>query len=199
MLNYLVNHDKFAEEFDLDTNHIVLMGDSVGGNMATVVTLMANEVAKTTDQPSPVLAQVLLYPVTDVHMDTESYSEFKDGPWLTKKAMEWFWNAYLGNLRFPHPSLTGIMQEPTNPLISPLHAPLELLEGMPATLVITDENDVLRDEGEAYAERLDAAGVDVTATRYNGIMHDFLMLNSLSETPQRKAAVEEIVDFLASL
>ena len=193
MLDYLASSkrgDEFADKFNLDTSRIVLMGDSVGGNMATVVALMAKEVSNAENQPSPVVAQVLLYPVTDAHMDTKSYSKFKDGPWLTKKSMEWFWSAYLPD---------DVNLDLANPLISPLHAPLELLEDMPTTLVITDENDVLRDEGEMYARKLADAGVQVMATRYDGIMHDFLMLDALFDTPQRAEAIEEIVEFLAEL
>ena len=125
-----------------------------------------------------IAGQILLYPVTAAGFDTESYQKFADGPWLTKKAMEWFWDQYL-------PEKTKRLSI----LAAPLEAEIKELEGLPPALVITDENDVLRDEGEAYARKLDAAGVETTSVRFNGTMHDFMMLNALSDTSAAKTAV----------
>ena len=111
-------------------------------------------------------------------MNTDSYEEFAEGPWLTKKAMEWFWNAYEPDTKKRRDSL-----------LSPLLATNEELRGFPRTLLITDENDVLRDEGELFAHRLMEAGVDVTAMRFLGTMHDFAMLNATANTPAAHAAI----------
>jgi acetyl esterase len=178
VLNYIAHH---GAKLGADSTRIVLMGDSVGGNMATVVELMAS---------TPILAQVLLYPVTDASFNTKSYEEFKDGPWLTRNSMKWFWGAYLPD---------SDMLELDNPFISPLRAPLKMLETLPKTLIITNENDVLRDEGEAYGKKLAEAGVPVIATRYLGNIHDFLMLNALANTVQTNHAINQIVEFLCEV
>jgi acetyl esterase/lipase len=162
-------------ELGLDGARLAVAGDSVGGNMTAAVTLMAKE------RGGPEIRyQALLYPVTDASFGTETYTTFANGPWLTRNAMEWFWDAYAPD--------RARRQEPT---ASPLQASLEQLRGLPPTLVITDEADVLRDEGEAYARKLVAAGVDVTAKRYDGVFHDFMMLNALAETNAARAAVTQ--------
>jgi Esterase/lipase len=162
-----------GDELDLDPSHLVVVGDSVGGNMATVVAMMAKE------RGGPKIDyQVLFYPVTDASMSTPSYKQFADGPWLAKAGMEWFWNAYE-----PESSRRK------DPHISPLNASPEQLRGLPPALVITDENDVLRDEGEAYAYKLMNASVKVTAVRYLGAIHDFLMLNALAQAPFTRSAI----------
>jgi acetyl esterase len=169
-----------AGELGVDAARLAIAGDSVGGNMAAVVSLMAKE------RHGPAIsAQVLFYPVTDASLSQHSYREFADGPWLTTKAMTWFWDAYL-----PDPAAREDRH------VSPLNATLDQLKGLPPALVITDENDVLRDEGEAYAHRLAQAGVPVTATRYGKTIHDFVMLNALAETPAAKGAVSQAVTFL---
>lgn len=168
------------EELNIDKTKIAIAGDSVGGNMATVTALRAK------NQNGPkIAAQCLLYPVTSADMDTQSYNDFKDGPWLTKEAMNWFWNAYISD-----------KNDLKDPYVSPLNADTEDLVEMPDTLIITDENDVLRDEGEAYAQKLDMAGVNVLNIRTNGTIHDFLMLNALSETPQAKGTLMIVSEFL---
>src|SRR5262249_49539908 len=129
--------------------------------------------------------QALFYPVTDAGMDTDSYQEFADGPWLTRASMEWFWDAYC-------PDTT----RRTDPTLSPLRASLEQLSGLPPALVITVEADVVRDEGEAYARKLRQAGVDVTAVRYDGTIHDFMMLNALAETNAARNAVAQAAHVL---
>jgi acetyl esterase len=135
----------------------------------------------------PLVHQVLFYPVTDANFDNGSYNEFADGPWLTKEAMKWFWNAYLPD--------EAKRKEPT---ASPLQASLEQLNGLPSALVIVDENDVLRDESEAYARKLSQAGVKVTSMRYNGTIHDFVLLNAIAETPAARSAITVANDTLRS-
>jgi acetyl esterase len=164
----------------VDPLRLAVAGDSVGGNMAAAVTLMAKQ------RRGPKIAfQVLFYPVTDAGFDTPSYAQFADGPWLTKRAMEWFWDAYL-----PDPAARK------QPTAAPLNASPDQLAGLPEALVIVDENDVLRDEGEAYARKLSDAGVRVTSVRYNGTIHDFVMLNALADTPATRGAIEQTVGAL---
>jgi acetyl esterase len=127
----------------------------------------------------------IYYPVTDAAMDTGSYDEFADGPYLTRKAMEWFWDAYTTD--------PGQRSEIT---ASPNQATIEQLKGLPPTLLLVDEADVLRDEGEAYAAKLRVAGVPVTTVRYDGTVHDFMLLNSLSQTKAARAAIAQATAFL---
>jgi acetyl esterase len=124
--------------------------------------------------------QALLYPVTNSAFDTDTYEEFADGPWLTRKAMQWFWDAYLPDV-----------SRRSEATASPLQATLEQLRGLPPALVITDEADVLRNEGEAYGRKLRQAGVDVTAVRYEGVFHDFMMLNALAATNANRDATAQ--------
>jgi acetyl esterase len=174
---YVAEHGK---ELRLDSSRLAVMGDSVGGNLAAAVTLMAKE------RGGPAIRyQVLFYPVTDAGMDTASYQEFADGPWLTKPAMAWFWDAYLPNVKDRH-----------QPLASPLRSSLDGLRGLPPALVVVDDNDVLRDEGEAYARKLLQAGVEVTAARIIGTIHDFAMLNGLADTQAAKSAIRLAADKL---
>jgi acetyl esterase len=169
-----------AAEFDADPNRIAIAGDSVGGNMATVIALVAKE------RKGPALAaQLLFYPVTDASMSTSSYSVFADGPWLTRKGMEWFWDQYLPD---------DEMREDLH--ASPINASTDELRGLPQTLLIVDENDVLRDEGEAYGRKLAEAGVRVTSLRYNGTIHDFMLLNSIAGTPAVRGAVGQANGYL---
>lgn len=176
---YVAEH---AKEFKVDASRLAVAGDSVGDNMAAVVTLLAKE------RGGPAIdQQVLFYPVTDANFNNGSYNEFADGPWLTKEAMKWFWNAYLPD--------EAKRKEPT---ASPLQASLEQLNGLPPALVIVDENDVLRDEGEAYARKLSQAGVRVTSMRYNGTIHDFVLLNAIAETPATRNAIAVANDTLRS-
>ncbi|CAM3166776.1 Alpha/beta hydrolase [Prescottella defluvii] len=167
-----------GSEYGLDTSRIAVCGDSVGGNMATVLALMAAERGDVN-----LRAQVLLYPVTDANFETASYLQFADGYYLTRDGMKWFWDQYI-----PDP------EQRTDVYASPLRAPEERLAALPTTLVITDEADVLRDEGEAYAAKLRAAGVDVTAVRVEGMVHDFLMLDSLRDCRGTIVARELAID-----
>jgi acetyl esterase len=164
----------------LDTSRVAVAGDSVGGNMTIATTLLAKERGDIT-----FAGQVLFYPVTDAAFDTGSYHEFAEGFWLTRKAMQWFWDQY-----------TTDPDERALSTVSPLRASIDELRGLPKALVINGECDVLRDEGEAYARNLRRAGVDVTAIRYAGTIHDFVMLNALANTNTAKAATAEAAAFL---
>jgi acetyl esterase len=170
-----------GSEHNLDSSRIAVAGDSVGGNMSAAITLMTKE------RSGPKLAaQVLFYPVTDASFDTESYRQFATGYFLRRDAMHWFWDQY-----------TTDETERAQITASPLRASLEELAGLPPALVITGEADVLRDEGEAYANKLRQAGVPVTATRYQGIIHDFVMLNALRGTNAAEGAIRQAVDYLS--
>jgi acetyl esterase len=171
---------RYGVELGLDGSRLAVAGDSVGGNMTAAATLLA----KARGGPA-IRYQALLYPVTDAAFDTGSYERFAEGPWLTRAAMRWFWDAYLPDL--------GRRAEST---ASPLRASVEQLRGLPPALLITDEADVLRDEGEAYGRKLRQAGVDVTAVRYEGIVHDFMMLNALAETNATRAAIAQTAQAL---
>jgi acetyl esterase len=157
----------------LDATRIAVAGDSVGGNMAAALTLMAKERGGV-----PLVQQVLFYPVTDASFDTGSYHQFATGYFLRRDGMQWFWDQY-----------TTDEGERAQITASPLRATTGQLTGLPPALVITGEADVLRDEGEAYANKLRAAGVPVTAVRYQGIIHDFVMLNALRSTYAAEAAI----------
>ena len=165
---------------DLDSSRIAVVGDSVGGNMTAAITLMAKH------RSGPKLAaQVLFYPVTDASFDTDSYHQFAEGYFLRRDAMQWFWDQY-----------TTDENQRNEITASPLRAAANDLGGLPNALVITGEADVLRDEGEAYGRKLREAGVEVTAIRYEGIIHDFVMLNALRGTNAASAAIAQAIAYL---
>jgi acetyl esterase len=164
----------------LDPERIAVAGESVGGGMTAALTLMAGERGDVR-----FVHQSMYYPVTDAAMDTGSYEQFAEGYFLTAKSMAWFWDAYAPDV-----------ERRSEPYASPLRASDEQLAGLPPAFLIVDEADVLRDEGEAYAARLRAAGVAVTTVRYDGITHDFMMLNPLSETCATRAAVSQAISVL---
>jgi acetyl esterase/lipase len=164
----------------LNPERIAIAGDSVGGNMTAALALMANERGDVR-----FVQQSMYYPVTDAAMDTGSYEQFAEGYFLTAKAMAWFWDAYLPEA-----------ERRSEPFASPLRASDDQLEGLPSAFLLVDEADVLRDEGEAYAARLRAAGVPVTTVRYDGITHDFMMLNPLSGTHATRAAIAQAIAVL---
>ena len=176
---WVVEH---GEAHDLDAAHMAVAGDSVGGNMSAALTLLAKARGGV-----ELAAQVLFYPVTDASFDTPSYHEFAEGYFLRRDAMQWFWDQY-----------TTDEDERREITASPLQATIEQLTGLPQALVITGEADVLRDEGEAYAAKLRAAGVNVLAVRYEGIVHDFVMLNGLRETNAAGAAIAQASSFLSA-
>lgn len=167
---------------DLDASRIAIAGDSVGGNMTAALTLLAKERGDVA-----FAQQVLFYPVTDANFDTGSYHRFAEGYFLRRDGMQWFWDQY-----------TTDPAERAQITASPLRATTEQLAGLPPALVITGEADVLRDEGEAYAAKLREAGVPVLAVRYGGIVHDFVMLNTLRNTPQAEAAIALAISTLRS-
>lgn len=159
-----------AAELGGDPARVVVGGDSAGGNLAAAVSLMAR------DRGKPKIAlQLLLYPVTDHSYETASYRENADGYLLTKQAMVWFWNHYLAK-----------DADGANPYASPLRA--KDVSGVAPAVVVTAEFDPLRDEGEAYAERLRQARVSVKLERYDGIIHGFAMMTGYFEEAQRVVA-----------
>jgi acetyl esterase/lipase len=166
-----------AREFGADGSRIAVAGNSVGGNMAAALSLMAK------DRNGPKISyQVLLIPATDASVDSESYLTYGKDRFLTRAFMKYGWNLYAPDTRTRD-----------NPYVSPLRADLEELKGLPPALIITAENDPLRDEGEAYARKLKEAGVEVAAVRYNGTIHDFILLNALRQVPSTKAAIGQII------
>jgi acetyl esterase len=165
---------------DLDATRLVVAGDSAGGNLAAALTILAKQRGDVA-----FVHHSLYYPVTDAAQNTASYRDFVDGPYLTAKAMACFWDAYLPD--------TARRNEI---LASPLQAGIDQLAGLPEAYVIVDEYDALRDEGEAYAHKLTAAGVRCTCVRYNGTIHDFMMLNALCETAAATAAIAQAIDVL---
>ncbi|WP_435191829.1 alpha/beta hydrolase [Streptomyces sp. bgisy126] len=165
---------------DLDGTRLAVAGDSVGGNMTAALTLMAKQRGDVR-----LAHQVLFYPVTDASFDTDSYHAFAEGYFLRRDAMRWFWDQY-----------TTDEAERALITVSPLRATTEQLTGLPPALVITAEADVLRDEGEAYAAKLRAAGVPVTALRVQGAIHDFVMLDALRETRAAELAIGLATDTL---
>lgn len=163
----------------VDGNRLAVAGDSVGG---AAVTLLAKE------RGGPEIPyQALLYPVTNASSHTDTYEQFADGPWFTRKEMQWFWDAYLPD---------ALKRSATTD--SPLQATVEQLVGLRPALVITDEADALRDEGEAYGRKLRAACVDATAVRFEGVFHDFMMLNDLAVTNATRAAIAQVAQTLKS-
>jgi acetyl esterase/lipase len=166
---------------DLDPGRIAIAGDSVGGNMTAALTLLAKQRGDL-----DLAAQVLFYPVTDAAFDTDSYHQFAEGYFLRRDAMQWFWDQY-----------TTDQTQREEITASPLRATTEQLTGLPPALVITAQADVLRDEGEAYANKLRQAGVPVVATRYQGIIHDFVMLNALRGTNAADAAITQATTYLS--
>jgi acetyl esterase len=167
-----------ASEFGADGSRIAVAGNSVGGDMSAALALM------TKDQNGPKIAlQVLLIPATNATVDTESYREFGTGRFLTRGFMKYGWDLYAPDEKTRN-----------SPYVSPLRASNEELRGLPPALVITAENDPLRDEGEAYARKLKNAGDVVTAVRYNGMIHDFVTLNAIRDVPGTEAALKQASD-----
>jgi acetyl esterase/lipase len=170
-----------AADFGADGTRIAVAGNSVGGNMSAALTLMAK------DRKGPRISyQILMIPATDASVDTQSYRDFGTGRFLPRDFMKYGWDLYAPDEKTRN-----------NPYVSPLRASLDELKGLPPALVITAENDPLRDEGEAYARKLKNAGVDVTAIRYNGVIHDFVLLNAIREVPEVRAALAQASEGLA--
>lgn len=161
-------------------NTLTVAGDSVGGNMATIMTLMS----KYRKGPK-IHKQLMYYPVTNADFNTESYRLFATDYYLYRAGMMWFWNQY-----------TQSCKERQQITASPLCASLEELEGLPDAMILNGEADVLRSEGEAYARKLRMANVEVTAIRYQAMIHDFVMLNALDETQATRAAMNSSTDWI---
>lgn len=168
--------NQHAQEFGADGSRIAVAGNSVGGNMTAALALMSK------DRNGPKISyQVLMIPATDASVDTGSYREYGTGRFLARAFMKYGWDLYAPDARTRD-----------NPYVSPLRASLDQLKGLPPALVITAENDPLRDEGEAYARKLKQAGVTVAAVRYNGTIHDFVLLNAIRKVPSTEAAIDQI-------
>jgi len=169
-----------GKQINVDGKRLAVAGNSVGGNMAAVVALMAK------DKGTPAIRfQALLWPVTDASFETAAYNQFAEGHFLSKNMMKWFWDNY-----------TTDAGQRNEIYASPLRASTAQLKGLPPALVQTAEADVLRDEGEAYARKLDAAGVPVTAVRYNGMIHDYGLLNVVSQVPAVRSAMLQVSEEL---
>lgn len=164
-----------GDDINVDSSRLGVAGNSVGGNMSAVLALMAKE------KHGPKLRfQLLLWPVADANFETASYKEFAQNHFLTRPMMMWFWDAYTKNA-----------DQRADRHASPLRATTEQLRDLPPALIQTAELDVLRDEGEAYGRKLNDAGVDVTVARYNGMIHDFGLLNPLADLPEVRAAIRQ--------
>jgi len=172
-LKWIAEH---AGELGADGSRIAVAGNSVCGNMTAALALISK------DRAGPKISyQALLIPATDASVDTESYKEYGTGRFLARAFMKYGWDLYAAEARTRD-----------NPYVSPLRASIDQLKGLPPALVITAENDPLRDEGEAYARKLKEAGVNVDAVRYNGTIHDFVLLNALRHLPSTEAAIEQV-------
>jgi acetyl esterase len=171
-----------GHEHGFDSAHVAVAGDSVGGNIAAALTLMAKQ------RSGPAFAgQLLFYPVTDADFETRSYRRFAEGYHLRRDAMIWYWDQYSAE------------SQRTEITAAPLRATTEQLTGLPPALVITAEADVLRDEGEAYANKLRVAGVPVTSRRYRATIHDFVMIDAMADTDAAKAATAQAIQFLTNI
>jgi acetyl esterase len=160
-------------EINVDGKRLAVVGNSVGGNLAATIALMAK------NKKGPELKlQVLFWPVTDATFETESYKKYASQRFLTKDMMVWFWDNY-----------TADANQRKEIYTSPLQASIEELKGLPPALVQTAENDVLRDEGEAYARKMNEAGVPVSLVRYQGMIHDYGLLNPLAHIPEVQSAL----------
>lgn len=165
-----------ASEFGADGTRIAVAGNSVGGDLTAALTLMAK------DRNGPKIRfQALMIPATNASVDTASYKEYGSGRFLTRAFMQYGWNLYAPDAKTR-----------ANPYVSPLQASADELHGLPPAIVVTAENDPLRDEGEAYARKLRDSGVSVVTVRYGGTIHDFVTLNALRNIPSTEAALKQI-------
>ena len=167
-------------EIQVDGKRLAVVGNSVGGNAAGVISLMAK------DKGGPAIRlTVMMWPVTDANFETQSYQELAEGHFLSRNMMKWFWDNYAPDVR-----------QRREIYASPLQATIAQLKGLPPTLIQVAENDVLRDEGEAYARKLDAAGVELTHVRYDGLIHDWGLLNPISQLPGVRASLLQAAEAL---
>jgi acetyl esterase/lipase len=163
-----------GDEINVDGKDMAVVGNSVGGNMSAVLSLMAKEKGGPKIQ-----LQVLMWPVTDADFTKPSWMEYDKQRFLTGPSMKWMWDQYTTN-----------QNERKEKYASPLQASVEELKGLPPALIEVAENDILRDEGEEYGRKLNEAGVTVASVRFNGTIHDFGLLNGLAQTPQVKTLIE---------
>jgi acetyl esterase len=163
-------------EINVDSSRLAVAGNSVGGNLTASVALMAKE------NGPDLKFQLLFWPVANDDFETKTYHKFSKDRFLTRNMMKWFWDNY-----------TAKTEHRNEIYASPLKAPLSKLKGLPPALVQVAENDVLRDEGEAYARKMDEAGVPVTLVRVQGMIHDYGLLNPIAEV----AAVQSALRFAA--
>ena len=163
-----------GDEINVDGKKMAAAGNSAGGNMTTALCMMAK------DKAGPVIKlQILMWPATDASFTQDSYEEYGQQRFLTLPLMKWSWDRYIVDT-----------EQRKEKYASPLQASLEALKDLPPALIQVAENDILRDEGEAYGRKLEQAGVKVLSVRYNGMIHDFGMLNGLAETMQVKCLIE---------
>jgi acetyl esterase/lipase len=160
-----------GEEIGVDGKNLAVVGNSVGGNMSTVTTLLAKE------KGGPhIKLQILFWPIVDADFETDSYHQFGENRFLTVPTMKWMYDMYIAD-----------PEKRKDIYASPLRATVEQLKGLPPALVVVAESDILHDEGIAYGRKLDEAGVDVTVVQYNGMIHDFGLLNGLAELPATRS------------
>lgn len=162
-----------GDEINVDGKRLAVVGNSAGGNMATVTSIKAKE-----NNGPHIKVQILLWPVTDASTDYESFKLYGKERFLTTSLLDWMAGQYISK-----------PEDTKSIYLSPLLASIEQLKGLPPTLIEVAENDILRDEGEAYGRKLDEAGVDVTTIRFNSAIHDWGMLNGLADTPETKALI----------
>jgi acetyl esterase len=163
-----------GEEIDVDGKNLAIVGNSVGGNMTAVTALKARE------KGGPkIKLQILMWPIVDANFETESYRQFGENRFLTTPLMKWMYDLY-----------TTDPKQRKEIYASPLQATVDQLKGLPPALIQVAESDILRDEGEAYGRKLDEAGVKVSTVRYNGMIHDFGLLNGLAEEPATRSLFE---------
>jgi len=162
-----------GDYINVDGRKLAVIGNSAGGNMAAVTSLMAK------DKKGPkIKLQILMWPVVDANFETDSYKQYGEQRFLTTNMMKWMFELYLPDL-----------SKRKEIYVSPLNATIEQLKGLPPTLIQVAENDILRDEGEAFGRKLNEAGVKVTTIRYNGMIHDFGLLNGLATVPETRSAL----------
>jgi len=162
-----------GDEINVDGKRLAIIGNSAGGNMAAVTSLRAKE-----NKGPDIKVQILLWPVTDAGTDYASFRLFGEQRFLTDSLLNWMMSLYL-----PSP------EDANHINLSILHAPIDMLKGLPPTLIEVSENDILRDQGEAFGRKLNEAGVDVTTIRFNNTIHDWGMLNGLADTPETKTLI----------
>lgn len=163
-----------GDEINVDGRNLAVVGNSVGGNMTAATALKAKE------RGGPeIKVHIMMWPVTDANFETESFKQFGEKRFLTTPLMKWMWDLY-----------TNDPKQRKEIYAAPLQATVEQLSGLPPALIQVAESDILRDEGEAYGRKLDEAGVRATTVRYDGMIHDFGLLNGLAEEPAVRSLFE---------